>query len=780
MKMAHSYLVLCIVASTFLTACSSALIVEADTNPANRKAANTIQVQDTVPVINTSTIGRLTGVNWPGFDSDVRVVHALWYNEGGARDYKSMIKQIKDLGFNCIRIPFSTIMVDQLIYPNYNAICINQWVSDKYTGQMGVNLDLQGETSVGIMEKIVAEAGKQNLKIILDDHSHLTNNYWNESLWYYGQYTEARWISNWITIVKRFKKYPNFIGVDLKNEPHGDPAYQPASVCATWGGPPETDWHAAAERCASAIYAEDPNLIIVLQGVQVVDGDSTWWGSNHRGILTKPFLAVPASQILYSVHEYGPEVQDQIWFHDPTFPENMPAIWDKFFYFIEKENIGKIYVGEFGIMQSSVNDPNSIPSKWLTKFLETMGKKVSWTYWAWTGYLADTTGLLSTNDSVSIKMDIYNKIKPYLEPQSGNTSSSTSAYSSARSSAASSTPDGTGTHAVPGTIEAESYNSMSGIQTESCSEGGLNVGWIEANDWMSYNVNIQQTANYLVEYRVSGLYSAGTIDIYQDNVKLTGTSVPNTGGWQTWTTISGSVGLSSGQHTIKLVMNGSGFNLNWIKFTAVAVSSSSSLSSKSSAPASSKVSSSVIASSKSSSSAVVSSAPRSSSVSSAAVSSVPSPIKLQFYNAALTPAVNTLSLRIKLINQSQANINLSSVRIRYYFTADGGQPQSLWIDSAGGYSGGNYINLTQYAVGQVTMVSPKTGVDNIAEFTFTASAPVLSAGGNVELQVRIAKNDWSNYNQSNDYSFNSTATTYVDWLKITGYYNNYLQVGMEP
>ncbi len=37
-----------------------------------------------------------------------------------------------------------------------------------------------------------------------------------------------------------------------------------------------------------------------------------------------------------------------------------------------------------------------------------------------------------------------------------------------------------GNNDIPGTIEAENYSSMSGIQKETCSEGGQNVGYLDA------------------------------------------------------------------------------------------------------------------------------------------------------------------------------------------------------------------------------------------------------------------------------------------------------------
>lgn len=117
-------------------------------------------------------------------------------------------------------------------------------------------------------------------------------------------------------------------------------------------------------------------------------------------------------------------------------------------------------------------------------------------------------------------------------------------------------------------IEAESFVSMSGIQTEASAEGGLNVGWIDAGDWMVWNTNLPATGAYKVEYRVAGmnggairLEKAGANPIYAT------INVPNTGGWQTWQTISHTVNLNAGQQQIAIYAPAGGYNINWIKFT---------------------------------------------------------------------------------------------------------------------------------------------------------------------------------------------------------------------
>jgi hypothetical protein len=67
------------------------------------------------------------------------------------------------------------------------------------------------------------------------------------------------------------------------------------------------------------------------------------------------------------------------------------------------------------------------------------------------------------------------------------------------------------------------------------------------------------------------------------------------------------------------------------------------------------------------------------------------------------------------------------------------------------------------------------------EVQFNAGAGMLAAGGaSGDIQTRIHKTDWSNFNEANDYSFNSLQTAYADWNKVTLYRNGVLVWGTEP
>ncbi|OCT15485.1 hypothetical protein A8709_15530 [Paenibacillus pectinilyticus] len=123
---------------------------------------------------------------------------------------------------------------------------------------------------------------------------------------------------------------------------------------------------------------------------------------------------------------------------------------------------------------------------------------------------------------------------------------------------------------LPGKLEAENYSMMNGIQTETTNDtgGGLNVGWTDAGDWMDYPVNVQNTGTYTVGFRVASVNTTGQIQLKNSaGTVLSTVNVPNTGGWQTWTTVNATVNLTAGGQTIRLYVPTGGFNVNWLNFT---------------------------------------------------------------------------------------------------------------------------------------------------------------------------------------------------------------------
>jgi hypothetical protein len=131
------------------------------------------------------------------------------------------------------------------------------------------------------------------------------------------------------------------------------------------------------------------------------------------------------------------------------------------------------------------------------------------------------------------------------------------------------TTSGGGTFST--TIQAENWAYMSGVQTETTTDagGGLNVGWIDAGDWMSYNVNIPAAGTYKVIYRVASPNSNTTLRLEKDAgaTQLGTVTVPNTGGWQNWTNVSLTTTLPAGSYAVGLATATGGFNINYFTIT---------------------------------------------------------------------------------------------------------------------------------------------------------------------------------------------------------------------
>lgn len=155
-----------------------------------------------------------------------------------------------------------------------------------------------------------------------------------------------------------------------------------------------------------------------------------------------------------------------------------------------------------------------------------------------------------------------------------------------------STPYGGTPHEVPGTIEAEDFDlGGSGVaysDESTANEGGeyrtdqvdveqtddlsgdYNIGYTDAGEWLKYTIDVAASGTYDFDFRVASNVGGGEFAIDLDGQSLiSAISVGNTGGWQSWSTISEfGVYLEEGVHVISFNILTGGFNLNYVVTTA--------------------------------------------------------------------------------------------------------------------------------------------------------------------------------------------------------------------
>jgi hypothetical protein len=162
----------------------------------------------------------------------------------------------------------------------------------------------------------------------------------------------------------------------------------------------------------------------------------------------------------------------------------------------------------------------------------------------------------------------------------------------------SSTPFGGTAALIPGLIEAENFDEGGDgiayhdqspgnaggqyrqtdvdITTTSDAGGGFALGFVQSGEWLKYSVSVTAAGTYTLDARVASAGSGGAAHVEVDGVDMTGAlTVPNTGGWQTWQTISArGIPLTAGAHVLRLVIDTNGStgwwgNLNSLRWTLV-------------------------------------------------------------------------------------------------------------------------------------------------------------------------------------------------------------------
>jgi endoglucanase len=360
---------------------AAAALLALDARPAAAAGAAPWRTSGSAIVDANGQPVRIAGVNWFGLETANFAPHGLW-----TRDYRDMLDQIAAQSYNTIRLPFSNQLLDAGSTPS----------SIDFGG--GRNADLQGLDGLGIMDRIVAYAGSIGLRILLDRHRPTAGG--QSALWYTSEVPESVWIEDWVMLAQHYAGNPTVIGADLHNEPHsdGDP-----SRSACWGcGNPAVDWRLAAERAGNAILAVNPSWLIVVEGVEcfgpggVATGPQgatcTWWGGNLAGAAQYPVrLGVP-NRVVYSAHDYPSTVYAQRWFSDPSYPSNLPAVWDQFWGYLHHGDVAPVLLGEFGTKLETASDRQWLDT--LTRYLGTGATGVHWTFWSWNPNSGDTGGIL--------------------------------------------------------------------------------------------------------------------------------------------------------------------------------------------------------------------------------------------------------------------------------------------------------------------------------------------------------------------------------------------------
>ncbi|RIV27283.1 hypothetical protein DYU11_02935 [Fibrisoma montanum] len=135
---------------------------------------------------------------------------------------------------------------------------------------------------------------------------------------------------------------------------------------------------------------------------------------------------------------------------------------------------------------------------------------------------------------------------------------------------------------------------------------------------------------------------------------------------------------------------------------------------------------------------------------------------------------NIIRPYLKLYNTGTTAVPYGEIAVRYWLTAENFAPMTnlsvYWAQ----------IGTNKVRMKYVALPQPRQGALGYIEYSFDASAGELAAGGNSgEIQTGVAKQNWTNFNETDDYSF-VAQSAYTQTERITVYRNNTLIWGTEP
>jgi hypothetical protein len=145
-------------------------------------------------------------------------------------------------------------------------------------------------------------------------------------------------------------------------------------------------------------------------------------------------------------------------------------------------------------------------------------------------------------------------------------------------------------------------------------------------------------------------------------------------------------------------------------------------------------------------------------------------LKVLHQSANTATTTNSLQANLKFANTSGEILDLTKVKLRYWYTNDTQKTQTANIWASSG--------TANVAATFGTVASTSDTADTYLELGF--SAGTLEPGATVEIKFGLNASDWSNYKQSNDYSFVSNSSAYAENTKVAGYIDDQLAWGIEP
>ncbi|CAA0814108.1 Cellulase (glycosyl hydrolase family 5) protein [Striga hermonthica] len=322
---------------------------------------------------------KLSCVNWPSH-LEAGVAEGL-----SKRPVDAISKGIAGMGFNCVRFtwPLFLFTNDTLAATTVRRSFTNLGLFESIAGFQTNNPAIIDLSLLDAYQAVVASLAKNNVLIILDNHISILGwccSSFDENGFFGDKYFDPdQWLKGLTKVATTFNDTKNVVGMSLRNELRG-----PRQNV--------NDWYKHMTRGAEAVHAANPNVIIILSGLQF-DSDLSF-------LAAKPVNLSFSNKLAFEMHWYGFS-NGQVWKSgnlNQVCGEKMADIKKKVGFLLDEGY--PLFMSEFGfdMRGTNVNDNRFLHCLmgWAAEF------DIDWALWTLPGSYYIRQGVVGHDETYGV------------------------------------------------------------------------------------------------------------------------------------------------------------------------------------------------------------------------------------------------------------------------------------------------------------------------------------------------------------------------------------------
>ncbi|KAK4486483.1 hypothetical protein RD792_009165 [Penstemon davidsonii] len=339
---------------------------------------------------------KLTCVNWVSH-LDPMIAEGL-----EKKPLKFIASQIAETGFNCVRFTWATFMFTR---PEFGNRTVSQSL-DKFglkDAKLGIaknNPQFLNMNVVEVHKAVVAELGRNNLMVVLDNH--VSQPQWccggDDGNGFFGDSTfdPNEWLLGLTTVARVYKSIPGVVGMSMRNELRGNRQN-------------EEDWYTYMQKGAVVIHRENPDFLIIVSGLSY----DTFLGF----LKTKPFGVNLDNKLVYEAHWYSFGTPADKWAaqSNQLCASVTQNAQNNYLFLTRGNNSFPLFLSEFGIDQRGRNEADN---RYMSCLLATIAENdIDWALWTFQGSYMLREGKVNLEEVYGVIDFNWNRARnsPFLE-----------------------------------------------------------------------------------------------------------------------------------------------------------------------------------------------------------------------------------------------------------------------------------------------------------------------------------------------------------------------------